>query len=127
MKNNGFTLLEIIVTMVVVVVGLVMISQAFSTSLRAVSVSNNATLVKILADQQIAQIEMQTFSALQSSSGNFAPDHPEISWQEDVQNTSLNNLKQVTLTISWTERNAPQTLVIIKLIADHGNVGANTI
>ncbi len=126
MRNKGFTLLEVIVTMVIVVVGLVMISQAFSTGLRAVTVSDKATLVKMLAEQQIAQLEMQTFSTLQSANGNFAPDHPEISWQEDVQSTALNNLKQVTLTFSWTERNTTQTLVITKLMADHGTV-ATTI
>lgn len=120
MKNKGFTLLEVIISMVVVVVGLVLISQAFSVSLHAVGVSDKATLVKMLAEQQIAQLEMQSFSNLQSTNGNFSPDHSEITWQEDVANTSLSNLKQVTLTISWTENNATQSLVITKLIADHG-------
>jgi len=120
----GFTLLEVIVAMVVVVSGLVLISQAFSTGLRAVRVSDNTTLINMLAEQKIAELELQTFSTLQSTSGDFGSDYPGILWQEDVATTTLDNLRQVTLTITWTENNATRSLVITKLMADHGDTVA---
>ena len=120
-QNQGFTLIEVIVAMVVVIVGLVMISQAFSIGLRAVRVSDKATLAKLLAEQKIAELEIQSFSTLQSTNGDFGTDYPGLTWQEDVETANLDNLRQVTLIISWTEDNTTRSLVINKLIADHGD------
>ena len=121
MPAKGFTLLEVIVSMVVVVVGLVLISQAFSIGLRAVQVSDKLTVAKFLAEQKVTELELQSFSALQSTNGDFGTDYPGFVWQEDVATTNLDNLRQVILTISWTEENSSRYLVITKLIANHGD------
>jgi type II secretion system protein I len=120
MNTKGFTLLEVIVAMVIVVVGVVMISQTFSTGLRAVRVSDKATVARFLAEQKITDIETQAFTALQSATGDFGTDYSEFIWQEDVAATDLDNLKQVTLTISWVEDNTTRTLQVSKLISNHG-------
>jgi prepilin-type N-terminal cleavage/methylation domain-containing protein len=116
----GFTLLEVIVAMVIVVVGVVMISQTFSTGLRAVRVSDKATIARFLAEQKIAELEMLAFTSIQTANGDFGTDYPEYSWQEEVATTTLDNMIQVNLTISWTEDNATRTLAVTKLIANHG-------
>lgn len=126
MNKQGFTLLEVIVAMVVVVVGLILISQAFSIGLRAVRVSDKATIARFLAEQKIAELETQAFSTLQSTNGDFGTNYPGFTWQEEVTSTDLDNLKQVTLTISWTEDNTTRTLPITKLIANHGEETASS-
>ncbi|MFB3895033.1 MAG: prepilin-type N-terminal cleavage/methylation domain-containing protein [bacterium] len=118
--QSGFTLLEVIVAMVIVVIGLILISQTFSTGLRAVRVSDKATVARFLAEQKLTELELEDFSTLQSTSGDFGTDYPEFTWQEEVATTNLDNLLQVNLTISWTEDNATRTLLISKLIANHG-------
>jgi len=120
MNIKGFTLLEVIVAMVVVVIGLVLISQAFSIGLRAVRVSDKATVARFLAEQKITELEILSFSALQSTTGDFGTDYPGYTWQEEVITTNLDNLIQVNLTIAWIEDNTTRTLVITKLIANHG-------
>lgn len=117
---TGFTLLEVIVAMVIVVVGLVLISQAFSIGLRAVRVSDKATVARFLAEQKITELEILAFTTIQSATGDFGTDYPGYTWQQEVVTTNLANLIQVNLTIAWTEDNATRTLVITKLIANHG-------
>lgn len=121
LNKKGFTLLEIIVAMVIVVVGLVLISQAFSIGLRAVRVSDKLTVAKFLAEQKITELELQGFSTLQSTNGDFGEDYPGFTWQEVVSATDLDNLKQVDLTISWPEENTIRSLLITKLLANHGD------
>lgn len=124
MNTKGFTLLEVIVAMVIVVVGLVLISQAFSIGLRAVRVSDKATVARFLAEQKITDLETQAFTALQSTNGDFGTDYPGFTWQEEVITTNLDNLIQVNLTIAWTEDNVTRTLLITKLIANHGEAAS---
>lgn len=119
--NKGFTLLEVIVAMVIVVIGLILISQTFSTGLRAVRVSDKATVARFLAEQKLTELELQDYSTLQTTSGDFGTDYPEFTWQEEVSSTDLDNLTQVNLTISWTEDNATRTLLISKLISNRGS------
>ncbi|MCX7918044.1 MAG: prepilin-type N-terminal cleavage/methylation domain-containing protein [bacterium] len=120
----GFTLLEVVIALVIVVVGLVLISQAFSIGLRAVRVSDKATIARFLAEQKITEIELQSFLALQSGTGDFGPDYPDFTWQMNVATTQLDNLLQINLTISWIEDNTTRTLTITKLIADRGEISS---
>ncbi len=119
-RCHGFTLVEVLITMVMVVVGMVLLSQAFSAGLRAVSVSDRATQAQFLAEQKIADLEILSFSNLQSDSGDFGDDYPEYSWQTEISNTDIENLKQIILTVSWTQENKTRSIVIYKYLADHG-------
>ena len=119
-RCHGFTLVEVLITMVMVVVGMVLLSQAFSAGLRAVSVSDRATQAQFLAEQKIADLEILSFANLQSDSGDFGDDYPEYSWQTEISNTDIENLKQIILTVSWTQENKTRSIVIYKYLADHG-------
>lgn len=119
-RCHGFTLVEVLITMVMVVVGMVLLSQAFSAGLRAVSVSDRATQAQFLAEQKIADLEILSFGNLQSDSGDFGDDYPEYSWQTEISNTDIENLKQIILTVSWTQENKTRSIVIYKYLADHG-------
>jgi len=125
MQAKGFTLIEVLITMVLVVVGLVLLTQAVSAGLRAMSVSDRSSQALFLMQQKITEIENTPFSTLQSGTGDFSPDNPDYAWQIDVTTTDLENLRQVQLTVSWTQDNTTRSLSITKLIADHGGEQAS--
>ena len=120
MNQKGFTLIEVIIAMVLVVVGLVLISQAFSIGLRAVSVSDKSTIAKFLLEQKIAEVESLSVASLQSESGDFGTDYPDYTYQTEVTTTDLENLRQVVITVQWKHDNTTRNISITKYLADKG-------
>jgi len=119
-RNDGFTLIEILIAMVMVVVGMVLLSQAFSAGLRAVSVADRSSQAQLLAEQKISELEVLSFSSLQTDSGDFGDDYPDYTWQTEVSSTDLDNMKKVILTVSWTHENTARSIVITRYFTDHG-------
>jgi general secretion pathway protein I len=119
-RNDGFTLIEVLIAMVMVVVGMVLLSQAFSAGLRAVSVADRSSQAQLLAEQKISELEVLSFSSLQTDSGDFGDDYPDYTWQTEVSSTDLDNMKKVILTVSWTHENTARSIVITRYFTDHG-------
>jgi general secretion pathway protein I len=119
-RINGFTLIEVLIAMVMVVVGMVLLSQAFSAGLRAVSVADRSSQAQLLAEQKISELEVLSFSSLQSDSGDFGDEYPGYTWQTEVSGTDWDNMKKVILTVSWTHENTARSIVITRYVTDHG-------
>jgi type II secretion system protein I len=58
-RPRGFTLIEVLVSLVIVSVGLVMILRAFETALRAVGRSRDTLLASSLIREQLAEVEAE--------------------------------------------------------------------
>lgn len=88
-KKNGFTLLEVMVSLAIVAVVLVslLISQSQSVSIQdEIKFSTTAIL---LAQKKISEIEVEDTEELDSDDGDFGDDFPDYFWEVIVEDLSL--------------------------------------
>jgi type II secretion system protein I len=103
--SRGFTLVEVLVAAVVLVIGLLAAFNAFSLAARVTGASRNDTLVAFLAQQKLAEIQVLARSGLQAgtTAGDFAPEHSQYTWQTTVGEPDDRNVRRVHLVISAPE------------------------
>jgi len=120
MKYRGFTLVEVLIAMTLVVVGLVLIAQAFSAGLKAMGASDQSTVARFLLEQKLAEFESLPFTSLQSDEGDFGDDYPDYRWVAEVETTDLANLVQMNLSVYWKRNNSETSLTVTRLFAERG-------
>ena len=103
MSKKGFSLLEILIALAVMLVGIVGVMSLFPVGLRASKVAENYTLAAILAQQKIDEAKLTGFASLGDvvDTPFLSPDN-NFSWAQIV-STPLSNLKQITITIRWSD------------------------
>lgn len=110
-KNRAFTLVEVMVATVVLVVGVVVIFEAFLVSLDALAVFNNRLNAQWFFDAKTWQIQNQ----LDSSSDSFMPlqadgvlklGTEDYTWVSTMQLVDpLQELYRVNLVLQWNQGN----------------------
>jgi general secretion pathway protein I len=95
-KQNGFTLLEVMVSLAIIAIVLVslLISQSRSVSLQDESKFN--TTAALLAQNKISEIESRKGDDLTSDSGDFGDDFPNYFWEINVQDVSFTGAEKFT-------------------------------
>jgi general secretion pathway protein I len=105
-NQNGFTLLEVMVSLSIIAIVLVsvLVSQTQSLSLQDETKFN--TTAAMLAQEKISAIEIKNVNELTSDSGDFGEDFPNYFWEVNVQDVSLagaekftKNLKQIDVNV----------------------------
>ena len=117
-SRRAFTLIEVLVALVVVTAGLTIIAQGFLTGGRASVASQHGTIAAWLAESKMAELESGILTTQTSGSGSFEPDQPDFSWEADIQSTSTSGLVQVTLTVTWKERNEDRSFALVRLMKE---------
>ncbi|MCK4993800.1 MAG: prepilin-type N-terminal cleavage/methylation domain-containing protein [Candidatus Omnitrophica bacterium] len=110
-KNNGFTLIEVMVATVVLVVGVVVIFESFLISLDALAVFNNRLNAQWFFEEKICQIQSRlnepagAFLPLQSN-GVISLGAEEYVWISTMQLVDpIQELYRVNLDLSWQQGN----------------------
>lgn len=87
-RIDGFTLIEVLISVVILSIGIVVVLQAFDTSLFALGVSRDTQRATMLIREKMAELEM---SALEqdgiepgSSSGRFLRTNKGFHWELQV-------------------------------------------
>ena len=99
MVKSGFTLIEVIVTTMLVAIAVV----AALGGIRAMQVADGkaraADLLQRLASEKLQDVTNAEDPATYGSGGDFADrGYPDITWSLDVQASSATNVDEVTLT-----------------------------
>jgi prepilin-type N-terminal cleavage/methylation domain-containing protein len=99
---QGFTLIEVLVTMLLLSILVPVLMEGISLSLRAASSSRHKTEAANLAQDQLNQL-LSTGDWNTNPQGNFGSDYPAYTWQ--CQSTDGDNgVSQVRMTITWAEQ-----------------------
>lgn len=113
---SGFTLIEVLVALVVVVAGVSVIAQGFSAGARGSVVSQNATRAALLAGQVITDYETGQIPPSQVDSRTF-DEAPDYTAQTEVE-ASDPGLVVLTVTVAWEEQGRERTYVVTRLLRD---------
>jgi type II secretion system protein I len=100
---RGFTLLEVLISLLIVAIVLITCLRAQNQSIRLYTLSRDMTVATILARQKMGEIEAAGFPELEEDEGNFEEQFPEFSWKKAVSETSFEEARRVDLSIVWKD------------------------
>lgn len=139
-KNNGFTLLEIIFALAILIIGIVGVLALFPVGLRASKRGGDFTSATLAAQQVMETVKRAGYSVY--STGQYPPGFTGppggytydeglqtatstllqggFSWAASVVDVSgVNNLRQVTLSIYWIDRGSYRWEDFTTYLADY--------
>jgi type II secretion system protein I len=99
-KENGFTLMEVMVAMAILAIALVSIFQLQSQSISMATDSRFMTTAALLAQSKMVEVESRSSLSNQSESGDFGPDYPQYTWHIVIGNTQLPQFKKIAVTVT---------------------------
>ncbi len=113
-NKQGFTLIEFLVSIVILMVGMLGLLQAVNVAIEHNlnnQIRNEATM---LADEQLSKEMTKTFDLISTSTGQFyVPGRPILKGFKNFSvvrtGTALSNSKQVNYTISWRHKGVRYT------------------
>lgn len=105
-RNDGFTLIEIMVALAVVAIAFISFYRLFSQAIGADSVARFYTIAPLLAQQKMAEISEGVITVNYDGTGTFE-DYPDYTWQVRIMDITsetlkkaVSDLKQVDIIIS---------------------------
>ncbi len=108
-ENKGFTLLEVVIAITLIGTAMVILLGSVSNNINFASKSKNNQTATLLAEQMMAEIELEEILYEREESGTF-PNHGEFKWFVSVYPYELPflNIKimMVRLLITWDNDNS---------------------
>ncbi|MGW8287688.1 MAG: type IV pilus modification PilV family protein [Desulfobulbales bacterium] len=108
LRNNGFTLLEVMIAVAIIAIALTTLLGSQSQSVSFANSAKFETMAALLAQSKMSEITTQKANGLTNDSGDFGEDYPGYSWELSVSDLAIpgvadisNYLKQVDLTVTW--------------------------
>jgi general secretion pathway protein I len=100
-RQNGFTLVEVLIATAVLAIGLLAVLASFSMAARVSNISSRDTTIAFLAQEKLAEIQSENPTSLMPGvlQGSFAPEHPDYSWEVTIYRPDDLNVIRVDLTI----------------------------
>ncbi|MCC6442563.1 MAG: prepilin-type N-terminal cleavage/methylation domain-containing protein [Armatimonadetes bacterium] len=106
-RQQGFTLIEMIVATMLLVLGAVAALACYSTGLRATRAAEDYTMARLLAQQKLSELEAadpaRLLQAGAAQQGVFGPQAPDFRWQARILKTDIPRLYRAQLTLFWGE------------------------
>lgn len=117
--NKGFTLLEMLVTIVILTVGIVSVLEMMGMAMFADTNTENSVIAYYLAQEEMEEIkDAASYSAIDSfaqsqtaMTGDFADFDKEV--------TVAGSPKQVNVIISWDVKGVEQNVDLVSLFANY--------
>ncbi len=136
-KSKGFTLIEVLIAMTIMVIGLLALWNMHISSVRSDAFSNNLSKAILCAEQKIEEMKAEDFSTLSSGSDNTDKNCNQASsnsfyrreWTVSDYAISLTNTKEVNVTVGWSGsgclsdiNNCSHKIQITTIIVDTSNL-----
>lgn len=122
-SNCGFTLVEVLAAVTVLVIVLPSIMYGISLATGVASLAKQRAQATALAECKLHELVLNGDSQVGSLSGEFGDDGPGFQWQAALSDWDDPNLQQLQVTVGWTTRNTPHEVVLSTLIYN-GSSGA---
>ena len=119
-EKDGFTLVEILVTLAILAAVLPALLQAFASAARNQGLSDNSTTALYLLKFRMAEIEMNGYPDVGEENGEFG-ENTRYRWRsvvEDIDSEDVENIRRVQVTVLWIHRNRERSMSMSTYIAD---------
>ena len=115
-RKSGFTLLEVLATLVVITLGMIALTQAFSTGMRAATDVENEDLALNIAQAKMEELKNTTFAGLASSGPTADANFSNYNVTVSVTGTDP---KQIDVTVDWNVQGSSTNVVLTTLRANY--------
>jgi len=116
-KDNGFTLLEVLLTILLMVVGFVLLLQALATGLFAGGENENDLVAINLAQEKMESLRNTVYTSIANETKAVVSGFPAFQ-REAVVTTPQSGLKQVTINVYWSSKGAEISQSLVTYISD---------
>lgn len=127
MNDRGFTLLEVMVALGIAAIVLVSIYRLQAQSINMERIAHFYTVAPLLAEQLVAEIELQAPDYPQTETGDFEDDYPGYTWDVETRDVEVYTdasgealLKQIDIKIHLNNNEDLFTLRTYRLV----NIGS---
>ena len=115
-RRRGFTLVEILATLVLVAIILPVAMSGISLALNVADESRRQTEATSLAQTKMAEIVAGQQWQAASLAGDFAPDRPEYRWVSQVRDWQGTTLKELDVQVFWRHGNRDRSVALSTLV-----------
>jgi len=116
----GFTLIEVLATLVLLGIVLPVAMRGLSVALSAASKARHTATAAQLAETKLNEMVVGGQWSTTVVSGDFSPDYPQYQWTCQTSPRDY-GLTEIVLTVTWIERGSQRSLSLSTLAADLQN------
>ena len=113
-NNNGFTLIEVLLALVITVMAVTIVAQGFTQGARAGVVAQKITKAALIAEQLMTDVELGELAYNRSDEGEWSDD-PLYRWELETDQSEIVDVYQVTIKVLWDDRNREETFTLVRL------------
>jgi len=114
--RRGFTLVEILATLVLAAIILPVAMSGISLALNVADESRSQTEAASLAQTKMAEIVACALWNNTSQSGDFSPDRPDYRWSALVHDWMGTRIRQLDVEVVWSRRGRDRHVVLSTLV-----------
>lgn len=118
LKQNGFTLLEILISLIILTLSFVMVVGLFGTGLISGQDAENTAIAMNLAQRRMEEIRNLAFASITDESratvSGFSAFEREVAVTQPE-----TGLKQVTVTVYWTSKSSDVGTSLVSYISNN--------
>lgn len=115
--RRGFTLLEILVTVVIISVGIVAVTRAFNKGLEAYNDIENVDLALNIARARMETVKISAFDDLEDMPAASDSNFPDFTVAAEVSDKT-EHLKEVKVIVAWAAPGGSANVSLTTFVAD---------
>lgn len=131
LNKKAFMLVEVLVTVVVVSVSIIFINHAFSSSLRAMSLSNSYRQGVVFLEDKIFDIDLNAhLGTLSSLSEEKISNHEKFFWEQivsalersdldDIYDLDYLSIMRLTCSLTWPETEPKKSIGLLTYVPEN--------
>jgi len=119
-EGDGFTFVEILVTLTIIAVVFPALLQAFGSAARTQRLADNRTTALYLLKSRMAEIQMTGYPEVSSETGEFG-ENTGYRWSsvvENIDSEEVENVRRVQVTVMWQHGTRERSMSMSTFIAD---------
>lgn len=101
--STGFTLIEILVSLAVISLGIVVVHEAFSVSLRSIDLVSERTTGLMLLQEKAQELCREPVQAGESVTGEFGEPFDEYAWEAACEAVPDRDYLWLNVKVSWAK------------------------
>ncbi len=124
-QRSGFTLVEVLATLVLLGVVLPVAMRGVSLAISSADVARHTAEAASLAEAKLNELVITGDWSVSGASGDFGADWPDYRWTSQSAGRDY-GLTEVMLSVVWTDKGRERNVTVSTLVYDPGTTGAPT-